>query len=591
MSRGRRSVLLVVLAVGLLLSGCTTIPSSSSPQVLRTLNRSGAGSPRASITSEPGEGPRDVVSKFISAGVQADAAHSSSRQFLTNAAARKWQDNTTIIVDTATIGVASQGNDRGNVAVTGQRIGQLDAAGIYTPTLKRMGLGDPETFNFKLVKVAGEWRIDQLQAGVIIDRQAFLDSYVPSTSLYFLSSGDSDSNAVNLVPDARYTPLTGQALASWLLTQLLAGPRPELVQSVSSEVPDQVGKPSVQLGDPIVVELPGTAQLDSGGRNALAAQLAYTFASFEYSGAQLALTDAGRPVRIPQASGSTFSQDMFSSLSPDPATPDAESYFIRAGAVIKGADDKPVPGLLGQSSRGLSSVALRHDQAGTLQVAAVANNSLLLGTDSKLVRVPLAPGVISRPEWRPHASDVWFGLGGAGAIYRIPRSQQPRPVSISSPVGSGPVGQVIALRFSPDGVRLAAVVRAPDGTAAAWVGSVVTSGSDVRIDSFEPVTPAQLTVNDVSWLDSTKLAMIGSAPDTNNGAPLVWAVHSDGSQLSAVSNSGLPPGPNSIASEPGGPTLVSASGTIWAHATQDAPSWASYPNKVPSEGSNPIFAG
>lgn len=585
--RGRRWA--VLCATVLVLTGCTTIPSSSAPQVVRTLNRSGLSSPKVSISPEPGEAPRDVVSKFISAGVQADAAHSSSRQFLTNEAAHKWQDSTTIILDTATIGVASPGVDRENVAVTGRRVGQLDASGIYTPTLKRLGLGDPETFNFKLVKTAGQWRIDQLQPGVLIDRQAFMDSYAPGTSLYFLNAGDTDSTTINLVPDLRYTPLSDQPLASWLLAQLLAGPRSELAQSVSSEVPDQLGKPSVQLGDPIVVEMPGTAQLDPAGRNALAAQLAFTFASFEYSGAQLTLTDSGRPVRIPQASGDVFNQDTFSALSQGAATAATQAYYIRGGAVISGTDNKPLVGILGQPGRNFSSVALRRGTGGDLAVAGISKNSLLLGNETKLSPVRLPAGALSRPEWRPHADDVWIGLGTGGAIYRVLPNGAAKPVSVTSPVGSGPSGQVVAVRFSPDGARLAAVVRAPDGTAAVWVGSVVTSGSDVRIDSFEPVTPVQLTVSDVAWSGPTQLAMVGASPENNNAAQL-WLVQSDGSQLVSVANSGLPGPPTSLAQVEGAPTLVSASGAIWSHASQDAPSWTSYPQRSTIDGTSPVYA-
>lgn len=578
-----------LLTALLLLVGCTTIPANSTPEVVRTLNR-GASSPQASITPDPGEGPRDVVSKFISAGVLADAGHSSSRQFLTNAAARKWQDNPTVIVDSTTIGVASQDESGANLQVTGRRIGQVDQAGVYTPTLKGMGVGDPETFNFKLIKVAGQWRIDQLQPGVLIDKQAFLNSYLPATNLYFVNATYANTNTVTLVPDIRYTPLRGQALASWLLNQLLAGPRPELAQAVASELPNEVGKPSVQLGDPIDIEIPGATQLDEAGRNALAAQLAFTFATFEYSGAQLTVTDLGRPVRIPSANGATFSQDVFTTLSPDPPTATAYAYFIRNGAVISGEDNKPLPGLLGQPSRSFSSIAVRQDPTGGLKVAGVSGNVLQLGTDSKLAKVNLPAGALSRPVWRPHANDVWFGIGSSGAIDRVVPGQAPISVSITSPVGSAPAGRVIALQFSPDGVRLGAVVRNPDGTAAVWVGSVVTSGSDVRIVSFEPVTPAQLTVTDVAWSDSTELDLIATSPVANGGVPQLWTVHSDGSQINPVTDSGLPGAPTSVADVDNGPTLVSASGNIWAHSSPDAPAWVSYPGKVPTEGINPTYA-
>jgi hypothetical protein len=589
------------LAGLVVLSGCTTIPSSSSPQVVRTLGRSGAGSPQPSITPEAGEGAREVVKKFIAAAVQfPGASHSSSRQFLTTAAARKWQDNTAVILDNQFTGVSVDVGDRATVVVSGLRTGQLDSAGVYTPTLKNLGKGDLETFTYRLVKIADHWRIDQLPPGVLVEQPAFNNLFTPaSTTLYFLNSAGADSSQITLVPDVRYTPLTGQALASWLLVQLLAGPRPELAQAVFSEVPEQVNKLTVQLGDPITIEMPGANQLDEAGRNGLAAQLAYTFSSFEYTGAQLTITDGGRPVQIPATHATTFSyQNDFNVISPANAST-ANAYYLRGGAVIDASHDQPVPGMLGQPGQ-LDSVAMLDNGSGVLQAAGVSQNSLLVGTEQELTKVALPAGALSRPEWRPHTSEVWVGVGSK--IYRVTPDKAARPVSVTSTVGGGQTGQVLALRFSSDGVRMAAVVRAPDGTSAAWVGSV-TPGTDVRIDSFEPVTPVQLAVSDVAWADDlklpwandTRLLVIGTAAPgssaANAGVAQVWRLGSDGAQLSPISNSGLPGPPTAIAERDSQPMLVSASGFIWAYSIQDTQGWVAYPAiKTANQGTNPIFA-
>jgi hypothetical protein len=586
------------LAGLVVLSGCTTIPSSSSPQVVRTLGRSGAGSPQPSITPEAGEGGREVVIKFLTAAVQfPGASHSSSRQFLTTAAARKWQDNTAVIIDDKIVGASTDVGDRATVVVTGLRAGQLDSAGVYTPNL---GKRDVETFTYRLVKIADHWRIDQLPPGVLVDQTAFTNSFTPaSTTLYFLNSAGADNSQLTLVPDVRYTSLTGQALASWLLAQLLAGPRPELAQAVFSEVPEQANKLTVQLGDPITVEMPGTSQLDSAGRNALAAQLAYTFSSFEYTGAQLTITDGGRPVQVPAAHGTAFSyQNNFNVISPANAST-ANAYYLRGGAVIDASHDQPVPGVLGQSGQ-LDSVALLDNGSGVLQAAGVLQNSLLVGTDQELTKVALPAGALSRPEWRPHTSEAWVGVGSK--IYRVTPDKVARPVSVTSTVGGGQTGQVLALRFSSDGVRMAAVLRAPDGTSAAWVGSV-TPGTDVRIDSFAPVTPVQLAVSDVAWADDlklpwandTRLLVIGTAAPgssaANAGVAQVWRLGSDGAQLNGIPNTGLPGPPTAIAERDSQPMLVSASGFIWAFSIQDTQGWVGYPaTKTANQGNNPIFA-
>lgn len=568
-----------VLLLLVVLTGCTGVPTDSAPQVVRTVDRGGdALSAQPNISPEAGAGPRDILLNFISAGVAADAGHSTSRQFLTNAAARKWQDNTVTVIDESTVTVPTVVGGAARIEVMGHRVGQLDASGVFSPTLKGTGSGDQETFTYGLRQVAGQWRIDQLQPGVLITQRQFQDSYLPR-KLYFF-----DSQETTLIPDLRYSALDGQPLATWLLNQLLAGPRPELAQSVLNEVPDQVGQPSVQLGDPIVVEMPGTAQLDAAGKNGLAAQLAYTLGQVTFAGGRLRLTDAGRTVGIPAAAGAIFSSVDFNFGGPDSVPPGVTPYFLRDGAVISGLDDKPVTGPLGQPARKFTSVALRRGKGGDLDVAGVSANTLRVGNIAKLSDVRLPAGLLSRPEWRPQANEVWVGGGTSGAMYRVGPGTAARPVSITSPVGGLPPGQVLALRFSPDGVRLAAVLRAANGTRTAWIGSVVTSGDDVRIDSFEPVTPARLSVTDLAWADPTKLFLVGQTPGDETR---VWQVQSDGSYLGPLSNVGLPGAPTSIAASSQQSPLVSASNSIW---TQRGSGWTSFPGATPTAGINPVYA-
>lgn len=569
----------LLLAAGLL-AGCTGVPSDSAPLVVRTVDRAGPASESPSLAApRPGAPPRDIVIDFLAAGVAADAGHSQSRQFLNNAAARKWQDGTVTVVDQTTVAVATITGSGATVEVKGRRVGQVDASGVFSPSLKGAGIGDQETFTYDLTEVDGQWRIDQLQPGVLIKQSDFERTY-QARKLYFF-----DPSETALVPDLRYCALNGQALGSWLLAALLAGPRPELAQSVVNEVPDQVGQPTVLDGDPIRVEMPGTSQLDADGRNQLAAQLAYTLAQIRFvPGAQLTLTDSGRPVVIPAAHGPSFAAVNFSSVGPDSVAPGVQPYFLRDGAVISGLDNKPVPG---PANRGLTSMALRRGSGGDLQVAAVAGNRFEFGSTKQLAKVRLPAGVLSRPEWRPHADDVWIGVGTKGAIYRIALDGTVKQVSITSPVGGLPPGQVLALRFSSDGVRLAAVLRAADGALTAWIGSLVTSSSDVRIDSFEPLTPAKLVVSDLAWADATKLLLVAGAP---NDETRVWQVNSDGSALGALTNLGLPGPPTSIAAapqqSPQQSPLVSASNSIW---TLQGTSWTSFPDSTLTLGTNPVY--
>lgn len=590
--RRRWSALAGVLIV---LTGCTGIPSSSSPQVVRSVDRGeGAASQLSNLAPVAGAGPRDIVAGFLTAVAKSpDAGHSAARQFLTSSAARKWQDDTTIVVRNHQVGAEVPGRPAGSrnqsdpnsatVGVTGRPMAQLDAGGVYSPVLTGTGMGDTETFSYKLTRSDGQWRIDQLQPGVLIDQTSFTSYQL--RKLYFFDSAER-----TLVPDVRYTPLSGQALESWLLAELLVGPRPELVQSVTNEVPEQVGKSSVLAGDPITVELPGAGQLDGGSRDHLAAQLAYTLGPSEYD-RPLRLTDSGHTVQVPSASGPTFGVSDFRALDPDLVERTFRSYFIRDGAVIDGEKNTPVAGFLGQSARNLASVALQRGPSGTLQAAGVSNGSLMVGTGAALSRVALPAGQLSRPEWRPNSDEVWIGVGSKGSIYRVQPGRPAVLVQITSPLGGGLPGQVLALRFSPDGARLAAVVRGSSGVSAAWIGSVmITSPTDIRIIAFEPVTPAQLSVTDLAWSDASKFFLIASLPSNDNS---IWAAFSDGSGLAtdAPTTVGLSGIPTSIAAAPGEPPLVSAADSIQALPTS-SDSWVNYPTSAASlatPGTSPVY--
>jgi hypothetical protein len=586
-----------LIALAAVLTGCTGIPSSSSPQVVRSVDRgNGAASDLPDLAPVDGAGPRDIVAGFLTAIAKSpDAGHSAARQFLTSSAARKWQDDTTIVVKAHQVGAELPGRPAGSrtqsdptsvtVGVTGRPVASLDSSGVVSPVLTGNGTGDAETFSYKLTRAEGQWRIDQLPPGVLIDEASF--SSYKQRKLYFFDSAER-----TLVPDLRYSPLGGQALESWLLTQLLAGPRPELVQSVINEVPEQVGKSSVLDSDPITVELPGAAQLDGNSLDHLAAQLAYTLGPSEYD-RPLRLTDSGHTVQVPSAAGPTFVVSDFQSLDPDLNNRVYRSYFIRDGAVIDGQTNTPLSGFLGQSARDLSSVALQRAPSDALQAAGVSNGSLMMGSSTGLSRVALPAGQLSRPEWRPNSDEVWIGVGSKGAIYRVRPGHPPALVQITSPLGGGLPGQVLALRFSPDGVRLAAVVREPSGVPAAWIGSVViTSGTDIRINAFEPVTPALMSVADVSWGDATKLLLIasmgGRGDDDSVWTTLSGSYVRDTDSLTPVGLLGIP---TAIAAAPGQPALVSAADSIQS-LTAGSGSWVNYPNSVVSlatPGINPVY--
>jgi hypothetical protein len=353
---------------------------------------------------------------------------------------------------------------------------------------------------------------------------------------------------------------------------------------VQNEIPDQdqvdPRRATVTIGNRTAVDVPGALQLDAQGRQRLAAQLAYSLGTIQFS-AVMSLTDGGKTVSIPGL-GNVFSTLDFGTLGPDAISSVPQGYYLRNGGLITSNNDKPMAGPLGSGAYGLSSAAV-HGTAGGLQIAGVHNNDLLVGTQpGGLAKVPLPPGRLSPPDWQPHGSDVWIAVGTS--IYGVTPDRKTFLISPPATLGGLPTGQIVAMRFSPDGVRLAVVLRASDGTSAIWVGAVARSGTTVSIENFEPLTPAGLVVDDVAWSDATTLLLIGA---TAGAEPTIWAVQSDGSFLEARNATGLPRGLQSVAAAPGMPALVGSAGpAVW---TQEGGAWASPTKAEQTNGSRPFY--
>ncbi|MGX7680688.1 LpqB family beta-propeller domain-containing protein [Jatrophihabitans sp. DSM 45814] len=574
----RNLVALVVLAVFLLV-GCSGVPQSSRPEVVRTLG--GNATPTApEVAPTPGAGPRDIVLGFLNATANSsDANHSGARQFLTTQAGSKWQDTSvTIVADFQAQAQNVNAPDSSSVVVNYQQVGSLDAAGVYAPTLTGSGTALNSTETFTLAKVNGQWRISEPPNGVIITRTTF-DAKYNAQKIYFFNAAQT-----KLVPDVRYSALTDQsALAKWVLIQLVAGPQPQLSQAVKSAMPDQVDgrPPSISLKDTVDIELPGSAQLNDKSQTLLATQLANTFSEFNFS-STFRLLDSGNPVDVPFV-GTVFSPSNFSIGVASP-THSAQSFYLFDGGLIDGTTNKPLPGPVGNGAYDLTSVAVRRAENGSLQIAGRGSAGLLIGTSAALAPVRLPPGAIGRPEWQPGTTNVWVGVGDS--IYRVGANQKFTEFPLPAPLSGVPGGKIDVIRFSPDGVRVAVIARGGGGHQSLWIGSLSQTTTTSGLDNFQQITPNDMSVDDVAWTTATSLAMIASTP---GDAAQAWEIQSDGYARETMSTGGdLPRGLLAVAAAPdapGQPVAVSSDdpAAVWIQAGQQ---WT----PLASRGSQPTFA-
>jgi hypothetical protein len=549
MSRLRYAVTVGVVTV--LLAGCSGVPTSSRPEVVRTVTGGVAPSAAVAVTPTAGADPRQIVAVFLTVNASEDSHHTAARGFLTADAAKKWTDTTTSVVSDYQVGVADPVTHA--VTVTADRLGTIDAHGIYTPVTQGGGT-TPVTLSFGMQQVDQQWRISALLSGLIVQRAEFVQTYKPRPVYFF------DQTQKRLVPDLRYSALSDQSLCTWLLEQLTTGPRAELQSAYTSDLPEQTAHAAVSFEpNAIVIDLPGASQLDAQTKGRLAVQLAFTF-RLEFGAAPVSITDSSKPVAIPSVT-TPFSSDSFPTYSTAPGPPAV--YYVAAGAVV---DDNgaSVGGPAGETSAGLDSIAVAQ-RNGSLLLAATkkvdGGQQLVIGSlTGALTTASIAPGTMTRPAWAPGLNEVWVGSGSK--LLRLPDAGKTAvPVALSST--SGTVGgQIKSVAFSVDGVRIALVIGAADGSSQLWIGSIVRTATGATVDSMEPVTPIGLRLTDVAWNDVSTLYAIGSDV-ARPGSYGIWSVQVDGSSLTARAITNLPGAPDSITASQYGLPWVSAKTAVW----------------------------
>ena len=249
---------------------------------------------------------------------------------------------------------------------------------------------------------------------------------------------------------------------------------------------------------------------------------------------------------------------------------DRPAFYVNDAGVVLDQTGKVLDGPLGHRSYDLTSISLAGDPAASdLRAAGVAGSTgrstLLIGSrKAGLHNVGLLAGPMSRPAWAPGLSEVWLGYGTN--LMRVPTAGAPSQVTIT---GRGNLtGPISAVRFSPDGTRIALVIGGAGRVAQCAVGTVERNGSNARIDNLVLVTPSDMTVTDVAWNDGTTLYVTGRTDPSDYG---VWSVQSDGSAFSKRPSSNLPATPESIAAASGELPWVASGGGVFIQRSNPGP--------------------
>ncbi len=515
--RARRALLLLPVVVAM--TGCATIPTSGPVRAARDdlrLERGADVVPFIGVPPRPGASPQDVVAGFLSSSADFQNDHAVAREYLTPTARQRWRAQAgTVVYDQAPSpasldgapGALPSGVEGEVVTVTaeGTERGRIAADGRFTRSAPDTPLARP----FQLERVGAEWRISQLEDGLLLTSSEVSETYRPVT-LYFLAP-----RASTLVPDVVLLPeLPG--LTTKIVARLLRGPTTPLRGAAVTAIPEGTALevPSVPVRDGVAtVRLDEVAlQADDEAREQLSAQLVWTLKQLPSvlririmaGGEDLAV--AGVAAEQPRVAWPQYDPDLL------PATPTA--FAVVDGQVGRYLDERftVVDGDGGAEQPALRSPAVSLDGQ---RLAAVSSDGSTVSVGRMTVGGTLDARIrgtdLAAPSW-DRDNNLWVVDRSNGQLLYLANGADE---AIAVAVPDGPGGRLpTSVAVGRDGARVALVFGTGRGARLliGGVSRISTAEGDDQVsvvDVAEPV-PGLRAVLDAGWADATHLVALGS---------------------------------------------------------------------------------
>ncbi|KUI48515.1 hypothetical protein AU198_21410 [Mycobacterium sp. GA-1199] len=584
-----RTLLAVLSALALVLTGCAGVPSSSSPQAIGTVDRP---APPSLPEPTPGMDPDVLLREFLKATADPANRHLAARQFLTESASQAWDDAGSALLIDNVVFVETRGPDRVSVTMRADILGSLSDMGVF-----ETGEGAlPDPGPIELIKTADGWRIDKLPNGVFLDWQQFQATYRRNT-LYFV-----DPTGGTVVPDPRYVAVSDpDQLATELVSKLIAGPRPEMAKTVRNLL-----EPPLKLRGPVTradggkmgvgrgyggarIDVDNLSTTDPHSRQLLAAQLIWTLSRAGVNGPYVINADGA-------ALDDRFTDGWETSdvAATDPGAASGVAAGLHAlvdGSLVAldGLRAPRVPGQFGQMPNQTSAAVSRTGQ----EVASIVTvrpgapdmaSSMWVGALGGAASQVLDARSLSRPSWSLDNA-VWVVIDGNNVVRVIQdASGQPARIPIDSTlVSSRFPGVITELQLSRDGTRAAMVIE----------GRVVLAGVEQTPGGGYALTyPRRLgyglgnTVVSLSWRTGDDIVVSRTDPQHPVSYVNLDGVNSDGPSRNLL----MPV--TTVAANPSTVYVADARGVVQLSGSvaEDDPAWAEVrPLLVP--GAEPVLPG
>ncbi|MCZ8379340.1 MtrAB system accessory lipoprotein LpqB [Mycobacterium sp. CPCC 205372] len=453
---------LMLFAVAIV--GCAGVPSSSAPQAIGTVERP---APPSLPTPTPNMDPDVLLREFLKATADPANRHLAARQFLTESASQDWDDAGSALLIDRVVFVETRRPDRVSVSMRADILGSLSDMGVFETADGAL----PDPGPIELLKTPGGWRIDKLPNGVFLDWQQFQATYKRST-LYF-----ADPTGATVVPDPRYVAVSDpDQLATELISKLIAGPRPEMANTVRN----LLGAP-LKLRSPVTradggktgigrgyggarVDLENLSTTDPHSRQLLAAQIIWTLSRAGINGPYVLSAD-GAPLDDRFADGWETSDVAATDPGAFPGAAAGLHALVNGSLVSLDGQRAPrIAGSFGQAPNQTSAAVSRSGQDAASVVvlrpgAPDMLSSLWIGPLGGAAGQALEARSLTRPSWSLDNA-VWVVVDGNNVV-RVIRDASGQPARI--PVDVAPVatkfpGPISELQLSRDGTRAAMVI-------------------------------------------------------------------------------------------------------------------------------------
>lgn len=452
----------VLVAALCLLPGCAGVPNSSAPQAIGTVERP---APKQLPEPNPSMDPDQLLREFLKATSDPANRHLAARQFLTQSASDAWDDQGSALLIDKVLFTQTRSLDKVSVTMKADILGSLSDIGVF-----ETGEGElPDPGPIELVQTPQGWRIDRLPNGVFLDWQQFQSTYKRNT-LYFV-----DPTGTTVVPDPRYVAVSDQdLLATELVNKLIAGPRPELANSVRN----LVGPPLKMLG-PVTradggktgvgrgyggarVDLENLTTTDPASRTLLAAQLIWTLARADIKGPYLINAD-GAPLDDRFVDGwKTTDVAATDPGAADGATAGVHALMGGSMVVLDGQSSSKVPGAFGSMTDQRAAAFSRtgRDVASVTATGLKDGAALWIGPNGGSAVRATDGRTLSRPSWGLDDA-AWVVVDG-NSVVRVIREEatgQPARIPVdAAAVTSAYPGTISELQLSRDSTRAAMVI-------------------------------------------------------------------------------------------------------------------------------------